>query len=59
MVDKKFIDIEGLTRYHENLNEIINNKANVAHNHDGVYAKIEDVESMIMEAIVAAINMEY
>ena len=59
MADKTLIDIEGLTRYHENINEVISNKADNDHNHDDVYVKSEDVEAMIAEAIITAINTEY
>ena len=59
MADKTLIDIEGLTRYHENINEVISNKADNDHNHDDVYTKVTDVEQMIAESIEIALNTEY
>lgn len=59
MADKKIVDIDGLTRYHENINEVIGNKADADHNHDSVYTKVSDVEAIVAEAIVVALNTEY
>ena len=56
MADKKLIDIDGLTRYHENIIEVINSKAEEDHNHDDTYVKEGDVERMISDAITTVLN---
>ena len=76
MADKKLIDIEKLSRYHENLNAFLTTKQDVLDDIDDIrsgaakgatalqsvpdeYAKVDDVESMIANAIIVAINTEY
>ena len=76
MADKKLIDIEKLSRYHENLNAFLTTKQDIISDIDVIrsgaslgatalqsvpdeYAKVDDVESMIANAIIVAINTEY
>ena len=76
MADKKLIDIEKLSRYHENLNAFLTTKQDIISDIDAIrsgaslgatalqsvpdeYAKVDDVESMIANAIIVAINTEY
>lgn len=53
--DKTLIDINGLTRYHENIIETINSKANENHSHDQ-YMTEEMVQQMIADAIITTLN---